>query len=366
MSPKEQKKRHELDLLCKSGVGLTLIAPDVCRLVREIIGGEACSMLWMDAHGAPEGFFHEDALLSTQDLFLNEYERLFKQAGEINVFTLSKNRGARVGHLLNPPASYYKTNTFNLLVRPSNHHHCLDLRVDVDGQTRAVVLLFNTEQNHFDEADATLMNQLGSYLQRAVAGCADAHRHEVWRVPPHRTGHLVVANDNTLQLGCNEAMQLLTLCTLLGQDVRLLDPLRTPPVFIRQLCSQLAASSHSCARTVLELPGGQLAITASRLNTPLAAAEQMLVVLELIRPTRLQIVQRVLELGLSPLQREIALLAGVGGQRADCERVIGVSNEALKKHLRTIYSAAGVDDWSSLANVLSHGAARSPMRELVR
>ena len=88
---------------------------------------------------------------------------------------------------------------------------------------------------------------------------------------------------------------------------------------------------------------------------PQAASDQTLVALELLHPPRLQVVQRVLALGLSPLQREIALLAGVGGLRPDCERVIGVSNEALKKHLKTIYRAAGVAGWDGLAATLQTG-----------
>ena len=84
---------------------------------------------------------------------------------------------------------------------------------------------------------------------------------------------------------------------------------------------------------------------------------QTLITLELVQPPRLHVVRRVLELGLSPLQREIALLAGVGGLRRDCERVIGVSNEALKKHLRTIYRTVGVTGWDGLATTLQGASA---------
>ena len=46
--------------------------------------------------------------------------------------------------------------------------------------------------------------------------------------------------------------------------------------------------------------------------------------------------------------KQIALFAAQGGLRADCEERFGVSQEALKKHLSTIYDATGVPGWTGL------------------
>ena len=82
------------------------------------------------------------------------------------------------------------------------------------------------------------------------------------------------------------------------------------------------------------------------------ATNQLLVELSFHRPRRMEVVRRVLSLPLSPLQREIALLAGLGHARADCVAEIGVGPEALKKHLRVIFSATGAQDWDSLSRTL--------------
>jgi hypothetical protein len=37
----------------------------------------------------------------------------------------------------------------------------------------------------------------------------------------------------------------------------------------------------------------------------------------------------------------------------DCATVIGVSHEALKKHLRVIFAATGSQDWDSLGRALN-------------
>jgi len=355
-----EKKRHELDLLCRAGAGLAPIAPAVCRLAREMVGAEACALFWLDADGRPEGFFHQHSTAEAQELFLNEFDRLFVGPAEINVAALAQTQGARVGRLLHVPASYYRSNTFNLLVKASGHHHSLDLRVDVDGRARAVLLLFRTRVRAFDGDDAALLTRIEPYLQRALSGVRDLAQ----SAPPLRTGHLLLGHDGRqLLMLSGDAEALLKACTLVGQDVRLTGPLQVVPRFVRDLCERMAASGQPTAHRQLDIPAGRLALTACRLHAPThgdrALATQTLVTLELLPPQRLQLVQRVLELELSPLQREIALHAGLGGMRADCERDIGVGKEALKKHLKAIYRAAGVVDWPGLSARLGDGARRT-------
>jgi len=53
-------------------------------------------------------------------------------------------------------------------------------------------------------------------------------------------------------------------------------------------------------------------------------------------------------LPLTFLQERIALHAMQGGKRADCEDRFGVSTEALKKHLRTVYERTGTSSWLEL------------------
>lgn len=351
-----EQKRQALDLLCRAGVGLAPIAPDVCRLVREMVGAEACGLFWLDAQGQPEGFFHEFSLPAVQEFFLNEYQRLFTGPGEVNVSTLARDGGATVGHLLAPPSSYYRSNTFNLLVRASGHHHSLDLRVDVAGRARAVVLLFREAAQPFGLRDVALLQRVEPYLQRAVINeMADVDAASA----NQRTGHLLLdETGQQLFMLSGDAQVLLQRCTLVGQDVRLTASMQVVPRFLRELCQSLSASGQSTERRVLDIPGGWLVLTAHRLQAAqmepahLARPVQILVTLAQMTPPRLQVVQRVLALNLSPLQREIALLAGAGGVRADCERRMGVSREALKQHLKTIYRVAGVSGWEALTTAL--------------
>ncbi len=352
---KDKNVWHELDLLCRIGAGLEAIAPDVSRLVRGLVGADAAAIFWLDESGMPAGFFHEDSPASTRELFLNEYDRLFVGEREINVLSLSQNTGARVGYLIAPDASYYKSNTFNLLVRASGHHHALDLRVDVQGVARAVVLLFRTGGSPFGDTEATLLNRVAPYLERALS---PARNESIWRGDTGSGAHMLVDILGQQILMCSEhAEALLARVNLVGAGLTLTGKLLVPPTFVRNLCERLRPGKPgmpppTCSFSV---PGGRLQATAVLLHAPHPAgssSSQVLVLLEFLRPASLDMVRKVVALEISPLQREIALAAGLGHSRGDCVTTIGVSTEALKKHLRVIYAAAGVGTWEELGGFL--------------
>ena len=344
---------HELDLLCRIGVGLAPIACDLTALLRRMVGAEAAALFWLDEFGLPEGFHHEDSPDSVKDLFLNEFERLFVGEREINVFALAQRQDQRVGHLLAPEAGYFKSNTYNLLVRASGHHHSLDLRVDVNGRARAVVLLFRAANCPFSDDDAAVLLRVAPYLQRAIEISLPP---DAWQGLGAQEGHLLL--DGAAQrivLMNDPALELLRNAGQRGMGWHQGAPPETPPPFVQRLLAQPDRPLH------LPVPGGVLVAQMHGMHAPGpgnadlggGAPQNLLVALSLKRPMRIDVVRRVLSLQLSPLQREIALLAGLGHARADCVSQIGVSPEALKKHLRVIFTATGTSVWDDLARALS-------------
>lgn len=365
-----EQRRQALDLLCRSGAGLVSIAPSVCQLAREMVGAEAGALFWLDERGIPLGFFHEDSPEQAKDLFLNAFEELFLGPHELNVAYLANLVHPNpVGNLLAPPASYFRSNTFNLLVRASGHHHTLDMCVQIAGRTRAVLLLFRQEGLPYANADARLLELLLPYLRRAVEAPEEGAD---WSTPAVYSGQMLVAQapptpavlgapavQTTWQvrLVTGEVHALLHASKLVGQSQPGQAGNLPVPLFVQAACSAMVQDGAATAQRSLHVPGGQLCATLARMQSVCQPADQpdvqVLVTLELRAPPRLMVVQRVLDLPLSPLQREIALLAGSGGRRGDCESAIGVSQEALKKHLRAIYRVAGVADWDELGRVLA-------------
>lgn len=344
---------HQLDLLCKAGIDFAAVTREMAVLVRQLVGADAAAVFWLNAQGMPEGFYHEDSPPEVQALFLDEFERLFVGPDEVNVFALAQHRGRRVGNLIVPPDGYFTSNTFNLLIRPSGHHHTLDMRVEVDGRVRAVVLLFRG-RGAFGDAEAKQLGELTSYFQRALSHCTQTDRdHELMQ-----EGFLLLdAHGHRVLLHSPEALAILSQVNLAGTGAFKRQALEVTPPFSQQLCAQLKAQDGPSAHLEHAVPSGRMQVRATRMHTaaaPLGGADglQVLVEIKLLKPRRLEMWRRLLDVPLSPTQREIALLAGMGLPRSDCIRRVGVSKEALKKHLKVVYSALGASDWDELHHLL--------------
>lgn len=345
----------ELDLLCRARVGIAPIAAELATVLRQIVGADAAALFWLDEAGLAEGFFHEDSPAAVQDLFLNEFERLFVGAREINVLALARKQGARVGHLLDPAPDYYRSNTYNLLVRASGHHHTLDLRVDVADRTRVVVLLFRAQGPAFGESEARTLDRAAPYLEQALC---EALPPEDWHGESVQTGHLLInAEQNRIVLLDEAAVAMLRSANQRGTGINQGQHPDAVPQFLRHLVPHAAHALARDRQLRLPIPGGALLANARAVHAPDAKrapdGPHVLVELRRIQPRRVDVVRKVLSLKLSPLQREIAVLAGLGHPRVDCATVIGVSHEALKKHLRVIFAATGSQDWDSLGRALN-------------
>lgn len=339
---------NRLDLLSKTGIGIEAASKELAALLRQLVGADAAAIFWLNAQGLPEGFFHEDSKPEVQALFLDEFERLFVGPDEINVFALAKHRGKRVGNLILPPNGYFKSNTFNLLVRPSGHRHTLDLRIEVAGRTRAVVLLFRG-RIPFGDADALKLDGLTPYLQRAgAAGHSDSHDHQLLM-----EGFLLLDMEtHSVTMHSHEALTILSQVNLAGTGAFKRLAMDASP-FIQQLLTQFKANAGQPAIMEHAVPDGRLQLRATHL---LGAARpnptQVLVTIRLLRQPRLDMLHRLLQTSLSPTQREIALISGIGYARSECLQYIGVSKEALKKHLKAVYATFGVKDWDELHQTL--------------
>lgn len=66
-------------------------------------------------------------------------------------------------------------------------------------------------------------------------------------------------------------------------------------------------------------------------------------------------VNHLIDLPLTPLRRRIALFAMLGNRRTDCAGYFGVSEEAMKKHLRTVFEVTATANWAGM--VANHAKA---------
>ncbi|MET4576481.1 GAF domain-containing protein [Ottowia thiooxydans] len=342
-----QRLWQELDMLCRLGLGLAPIATSVCAVLRQLVGADAVALFWLDEQGLPAGFYHEDSPAEAQNLFLNEYHRLFAGQNEVNITALARRQGQVVGHMLAPDAAYFRSNTYNLLVRASGHHHTLDLRVEVNGRTRAVVALFRAPGLAFNDEDAALLERASISLQRAFIRPGSV---QLGTRIDGGLGHVLLdAKSLHPLLADAHATRLLREANLPGLGLQGGTEGQLPP----DLLTHLGLGPQQSAQ--ISVPDGLLDAQMSRLlpvHSGTDGSGQWLLTLQLQRPLQIEVVRQVLALPLSPLQREIAALAGLGYARAECEGLTGVGSAALKKHLRTILEVTHSQDWEDLAQRL--------------
>lgn len=339
-------------MLCRLGVGLAPIAADVSALLRALVGADATALFWLDEHGQPAGFHHDDSPPAVKNLFLNEFERLFVGERELNIVALAQRQGPHVGRMMAPSADHFRSNTYNLLIRPNGHHHTLDMRVEVPGPagpvTRAVAALFRAPGTGFGSGEAELLARAGRVLALAFAP-ADAAGWSRARTDA-ATGHVLLDAASLRPLSADAvALQLLQEAHIPGLGLYGASATALPPDLFRYLGVQPGQSKH------LPVPQGVLQLHTRPMLTSAHGAHgtaHWLLTLQLQHPSQLDMMRRVLALPLTPMQREIAALAGLGHARADCARHTGVGAAALKKHLNTILEVVGASDWDALAQSL--------------
>jgi hypothetical protein len=339
-----------IQLLCSCGAGLEAIASPLCAAVRSLLGADSVALFWLDGQSSSQGFYHDCAPAEVKDAFINRYEELFSGPDEVTVIDLAVMTGPSIGICLEPPfmEKLWRSNVYRYLFEPSGHRYLIDMRVDVGGRGRAVLLAFNKAAAPFDQTHADLLAPVQTMMERAILGETGQVR---WRA--RGTPGLLVTDQNGERLMAIDARaeSLLKAGQLLYQNISLTQPVDKAPPFVKGLAQMLKGGE---AVMPLAVPDGRLTARAHPIRAiggDGASLPHLSITLELEVAAEVLAVGYLSGLPLSPLQREIALFAMLGGERADCQKQFGVSHEALKKHLRAIFSATDQAKWTDLAQI---------------
>ena len=256
-STSQLKLLRELDLLVSTGVGVAPIAPALGSVLSKIVGAESYGLCWFDEAGMPQGFCHHGATTVTEELFMNHYEELFVGPYEYTPFWRMRNKGRDVGNALRSSKEYFRSNTYNLLIKPCGWHFLLDELIDIDCVTRLTVCFFRSAENPFTETDQKKLTALVPVLRRAI--CKPRHG-LVSRSAKAETGHMLVSVDGQqMEMLDASAEKLLTTIKLFDQNASLIKPVTTPPRFVQLLCERLRVEPINTAEKEIDLAGGVVA-----------------------------------------------------------------------------------------------------------
>lgn len=357
--PSKRRTLHRLKLLCDSGAGLGAIAGPACAAARQLVGGDNGALFWVDEEGRPAGFYHETERSDLKDLFIRRFEELFAGPGPFNMLGLIDPGGPSIGRGLDPAfrKGAWQSNAHRLLCEPLGHRYFIDVRIEVAGAGRAVLVIWHKGERQFTMADAEMLRPLQALLAHAI----EAERTEArWVKRGGSEAHFITDASGQQLIGIDaQAEALLMRSHLLSQNVPMLTQPRAAPAFSLILAGMAAAGAP--ARHDIAIANGRIVASAHptrMLDGKGGEATNMFVSLSHEVSFEVLCIEHLATLPLSPLQMELALFGMLGGDRAECTARFGISAEALKKHGARILEVLGASRWLDLARI-AEAAARA-------
>lgn len=353
-----------LRMLCCSGTDIMTLAPDAFSVVEGLVPNVSSALFLTTHDGEARARLHERCPEHVNRLCLDHGAQLFTGPEELTYARLYSSP-RKVGQMLDPPPDYYRSNTYQLLIRASGHHHSLDARLEVDGQRQGMIWLFREPGAGFTAAEAADMARINGYFEHALRASPPAWVKADRAVESEAM--LVASVRGDVLFASPEAQQLLNVVPLVGAEWP--DRRRLPPICM-DLIDILRHDARHPGRmpaTSLPLPGGMLDIRAQWLgpvrgedDTGQAMAAEGLVGIALTRttPMSLRVWRNLDGLRLSPKQIEVAYWMAMGGGRATARTQMAISDAVLRDCVKAVYEQLECSTEMELATILR--AARRP------
>jgi len=355
---------HKLKMLCDCGAGIGAIAGPVCAAARQLVDGDNGGLFWLDEERRPAGFYHETPRADLKDLFITRFDELFSGPGQQNMLTWTETDGPSIGKALDPEVEkeFRAGNVYKYLCEPLDHHFVIDLRVEVNGIGRVLLMVWHKGQRPFTAADIETLRPVQAMLTSAFHNERSDAR---WVRCGSGNAHFIADMTGTQLLAIDaEAEALLMNSHLLTQNVPMLSKPRTAPAFSLILAGMLEAGAP--VRHEIAIANGRILASArptQMLDGQGGEATNMFVSLAHEVSFDVLCIEHLAALPLSPLQMELALFGMQGGDRADCMTRFGVSAEAMKKHSARIFDVLGVGRWLDLPQIAERIAAETAARD---
>jgi len=358
-SRKNSRLWAQLRILCCCGLDLMSIAPDAFAIAHELLPHAATALFLTGPDGTLHAAVHEDCPDAVRALCLSE-STLFDGPGEFNTRQLVSAPGQpKLGQLLAPPAAYYASNTYQLLIRGCGHHHTLDARLEADGRPFGVLALMREPGRGYAAGDLPCLARIAQHLEHAQRGAAEAPATEAASLAEpamlvaRASGELLFASPAALAL-----LDEIPFAAALWPDRRVL-----PPAGLRLLQAlqgegkppwEMPACSLAIPGRALELRAQWLGAATGGLEAARAAADAGLVGISLARrtPLPLRVWRRLAEVQLSPRQREVAFWMALGGGREAARQRLHISEAVLRDCVKAVYERLGCGSQAELTALL--------------
>lgn len=344
-----QKQVAHIRQLCCLGLSSEAIMPDLMKALGKVMDCHSGVFMWFDGKGQIRNIFVDIFLPAVVNLYVTEYENLKNPYGPD--LPTAAARGKTLGNYRVMPQGFYQTDMYNLICRPYDQHYMLDAIIK-DNEMALGALMLYREKGHrqFSAAEQARLAQLVPYILHAMGNdrrvdktleefsavaqgtiLADLYG-RISHIDHKAREALFWTEDANFIAGGDLVAQMdATLKTLVSRLCRNLDKIRrsenasAPSIRLKHHCGEL-----------------QLGATLLQAYQP-GLPDLVSISITLRRHKPLAIMSRLEALPLSPKQKELSLLVGMGHSASEIAEKLNISQNTYKEYLQAIYAKLSIN-----------------------
>jgi DNA-binding CsgD family transcriptional regulator len=344
--------RVTLRQLCNLGLPGPLVLPSLLPVLRQVVKADHAAFFYCDARGSILNLYAERLLPpSVQARYHDRHnDTQFRQ------HYLERAAAARAVSRRSVTPEERAQDYYREVLQPLGIEHFLYAIVRSGSRVLGQLSLYRGEQGPaFAERDEAQLQEVLHYLGEALAmpsphaaAAALEQSVEEGLAVFDPAGQIVYSDASWDRLIRMAEGNPITPATALHET-------QTLPRFVAAVLEAIDASPQALHRT--DTAWGSFAFRRHQLTGPEGQAARGLIVSRLsAEPLRLT--EGAADLGLSPKQREVALLLAQGKSNQDIASALSVTLNTASYHVKQVFARLGVHDRAAVGKALSRGASR--------
>lgn len=344
--------RVTLRQLCNLGLPGPLVLPSLLPVLRQVVKADHAAFFFCDARGSITNLYAERLLPpAVQARYHDRHnDAQFRQQ------YLARVAAARAVSRRSVDAEERARDYYSDVLQPLGIEHFLYAIVRAGPRVLGQLSLYRGERGPaFSEHDEALLQEILHYLGHALAvpspsaaAAALEQSVEEGLAVFDASGQIVYSDEPWGRLIRMAEGNPITPATALHET-------QTLPRFVTAVLQAIDASPQALHRT--DTSWGSFAFRRHELTGPEGHAARGLIVSRLsAEPLRLT--EGAADLGLSPKQREVALLLAQGKSNQDIASELGITLNTASYHVKQVFARLGVHDRAAVGKALSKGGTR--------
>ena len=345
----KRKVLHRLRHLCCSGHPLIMIMPDVCKLIRQLIPNANTGLGLVHPNGMLYAFYNESTDTKLLALMMNHPELFmdFKTEPHLTWFTTTSM--PKCGNALHSTPEYFRSNTYQYLIRPSSCDASLEVRLEVNQIPAGGLVLHREPKSHFHKTDIPLLLHVARYMEFALSGEQD-NLFTLESCIGTEQALIIVTPQYDIMWMTEIAAQLLQQIPL---SCQFWQPNAALPICCLNVIYQLQYGEDLPQMQII-IPNGILQIRAEWLKNASENHRMIALHLKKVLPKSLLYWQKIQNSDLSPQEAHVAYLLVTGLSKPVVRAQLGLSEAVMKDCMKSIYQYFNVHSLLELIDCIKN------------